>query len=61
MKADWQRAGGVFIHHTSTRSSLEELKALIDPPPVPVASEPPVPVASDSAQPAPEADEANAS
>ncbi|CAM9672403.1 unnamed protein product [Laminaria digitata] len=35
LQADWQRAGGVFIHHTSATTSLEELKTLLDPPPVP--------------------------
>lgn len=35
LQADWQRAGGVFIHHTSTASSLQELKALLDSQPPP--------------------------
>lgn len=42
LQADWQRAGGVFIHHTSTTSSLEALKALLDPQLLPDAS--PIPV-----------------
>lgn len=38
LQADWQRAGGVFIHHTSTTSSLQELKALLDSQPLPEAN-----------------------
>ncbi|CAM9595854.1 unnamed protein product [Ectocarpus fasciculatus] len=29
LRAAWQRAGGVFIHHTATSSSLEKLKAIL--------------------------------